>query len=493
MNRPIVALVSMILVSSSLLAQPALPPGELLDYYMKTPMLTQSEGKMTGELMAWHAAWGMERFPRLARQTGDEGYVEGGLTYFNALLDKTFEAPDGYRGWVGTYIYDKNYIADHHIADAILVSPMLGLAEYILKEAPEEIRMRHSEDAWRLVRYAEKHVVEKWLARGSWWDDGRFGGFHYWDHFYSPETGCWEHRPDVNYAGYGTPFNKNMKLGLVLLRLYRITGSAEYLDRAEIIFNTFKSRLDLFKDSYTWNYWEPVYPGDVLSINPPRLTHWVATHAHRDYQEGELEDIVEAFHTGVTFTQDDIRRFVTTNLMMWNGSFDDPDFVNSNYAVNKAVNPEYVEPPPSPAYGGPAGIAWRALAEFSEPIARLTGLKADNHAIQRRSVQQPVKEFNFPHASSRMLSMVFAMPSIVDHGQEVTLGSKLRIPGHLQVFLLSAASGEVIYTLAESDVDQTDADGCLHLLSWPADVPSGDYLIRWQVNQDYRDYPLTVR
>ena len=326
------ALFSLALAGSLAAATPD-SPEVLLQRALETRLIAESADGMTGEGAAWHAAFHSGQILSAYQATGDTAYLDAAIRYFDALLQATFLSPDGYRGWVGPYIYDEAHFGDVHVGDAILVNPMLEVAETVLQGPSAELRQQYAGTVRRYIAYAEEHVLEKWNARGTWWEDGRFGGYFAWDHYLDRAANRWVARPEVKNSSLGLPFNKNLDMALTHLRVHRLTGNPDHREQARKIFHHFKSRLGIFKDSYTWNYWEPVYPGDIRSIDPPEMAHWVGTHPYRNYQSGEVHAVVEAFHNGLTFDREDIRRFLATNLMMWNGRLDDPQFRNSDHAV----------------------------------------------------------------------------------------------------------------------------------------------------------------
>ncbi|MFC1526832.1 hypothetical protein ACFL6X_08500 [Candidatus Latescibacterota bacterium] len=333
-------------------------PDELLARKLRTPMLTSTEGTFTGEGVCWHAASGAGDFVRGARQTGNLDYIDAGITYFDALVGKLHTSPDGYRGWVGPYMYDESVYADVHVGDAILVESMLALAEYVRTEVAPAPRPRYAEATAAYIDLAE-HICEKWQARGTWREDGHYGGYISWGRFLTPEQPDVLQRHDVSNARLGLQFNKQQDMGIVHLRLYRLTGSREHRRKAVLIFSHTRSRLSLHDDYYTWNYWEPFYPGDVRSVDPPALSLWVNTHPYRDYQAGEVHDMVEAYHSGIVFTEEDMRRLVRTNLQMWNGDLEAPEWVNSNLAVDQEAVPGYEPPQPDGQhYTRTAGRLW---------------------------------------------------------------------------------------------------------------------------------------
>jgi|TARA_B110000495_G_scaffold201267_1_gene218307 hypothetical protein len=190
-----------------------------------------------------------------------------------------------------------------HVGDAILINPMLRFAEVVL--ANDELKEIHGQRAQRYVRLAQRELIEKWDERGTW-----------------------HHSTDPK-AGLSLAFNKQMDLGLAALRLYRITGEERYRQRAERIFQLFKSRLRLFDGGYVWNYWEPLGSWDI-DRKERRIRHWVNVHPTRNYQAREVAFVAEAYHTGLVFTRTNIKRIIHTNLEnMWNGDIDKPRWRNA--------------------------------------------------------------------------------------------------------------------------------------------------------------------
>jgi hypothetical protein len=334
-------------------------PAELLAMKMRTQLLTETTGTMTGEGVCWHASWHAGDFVRGARQTGDLAYLDGAVTYLNALIAKLDTSPDGWRGWVGPYIYDEAVLGDVHIGDAILVNHMLAFALYVRQDLPAPQRGRYEEHAQACIDLAE-HIIDKWQARGTWYESGHYDGYVSWNHLLTAgQMDAFQQREDVRNAGLSLPFNKQQSMGIVHLRLHRLTEDAEHLRKARLIFQYTRSHLSSFGETFTWNYWEPFYPGDVVSVDPPKIAHWVGTHPYRDYQHGEVSEFVEAYESGISFSQADMARLVHTNLQMWNGDFDAPQWVNSDRSANVAVVPDWTPSDPSahgyPRSAGPCG------------------------------------------------------------------------------------------------------------------------------------------
>ena len=470
-------------------------PDELLELKLRTPLLTQTTGTMTGEGVAWHAAWRSTDFVRFARETGDTGYIEAAVPFFDALIGKLHTSPDGWRGWVGPFIYDESVVGDVHVGDAILVNPMLEWVEYVRTQVAEGQQQSFEAAARRYITLAQ-HICDKWEARGTWWESGHAGGYITWDQFLSPEDmEHFQRREDVRTARLGLQFNKQQSMGILHLRLFRLSGDEEHRRRAQLIFQHARSRLTLFDGHYTWNYWEPFYPGDVISVDPPELNLWVATHPYRNYQNGEMGEFVEAFHSGIVFTAEDMQRFIRTNWRMWNGDRESPEFTNSDVAVTQAALPGFE--PPITDNRSQAGTMWGALAEFDSTLSSLRGQEATNTSFQRR-YDLPVTEFDWPQSESKYLSMVSVLPPAAGAGELRFLVSKARVAGSLRI-LLTDADGQVEMEQIHAGPTPGGVDGREGLLirEWTARAMAGEYRIRWVFTdadggQEHRDYPIVV-
>jgi hypothetical protein len=128
---------------------------------------------------------------------------------------------------------------------------------------------------------------------------------------------------------------------------------------------------------------------------------------------GEVAHIVDAFHTGVVFDEQDIRRILKTNLhVMWNGSFDAPEYRNSNGNTTQK-----------------AGALWTSLADFDGTvrkrheasltrsssiearIARAALEKRPAPSFERIHLKGQAAVFDFPFSSCPEFNMAAAMES----------------------------------------------------------------------------------
>lgn len=472
-------------------------PEALLKMKMATQLLAQTEGTMTGEGVCWHAAWRAGAFLQGARQTGDLAYLDAARTYFDALIAKLHTSPDGRKGWVGPYIYDPSAIADVHIGDAILLNPMLEFALFVRTELEAAQRAPYAAAVRAYIDLAQ-HISAKWIERGTWYENGHYGGYINWDHYLSAQNlAQFQRRLPSHGHSLSLPFNKQQSMAILHLRLHRLTGDGEHLRKARLIFQYTRSRLTHFEDAFTWNYWEPLYPGDVVSAEPPKLAHWVGTHPYRDYQQGEVSEFVEAYHNGLVFNRGDIARLVRTNLRMWNGDYEAPRWVNSDAAANRKADAAWRAPDPSErGYGRNAGTLWRALCEFDSTLARLGEVRAKNSDYERRG-EGPVRQFEWPMPAATFLNMGCVLPAALKRGDRAFLVSKTRAPGNLHIVLTDRAGNDEIERLFSGEVSG-GIDGLqgLTIRPWRADVAPGNYRVRWLFTRgehtESRDYMIEI-
>lgn len=462
---------------------------KLLQSRLSTPLL-QADGTMTGEGVCWHAAYQMDRFVEKYRSSNDPAFLEVAVQYYDALIAKLHTSPDGYRGWVGPFIYDEKYICDVHVGDAILINPMLDFAETVLKSDDTQINEKFSAKAFEYVNLAKKHLLEKWDQRGTWQEYGPYGYYVAWDQYMTPENlKEWQKLP-VDRSTLTLPINKNTEMAIAALRIYRITGEEPYREKAERIFNYMKSRFCLYQNHYIWNYWEPCGEWDIDTKDPNKLRHWVNVHPYRNYQAGEVADVVEAYHSGVTFSEEDIQRIINTNLkVMWNGDRQNPEWQNSNYTVTKDALgkiPEVQSPPGEPKH---AGILWSSLRDFDATIRELAHLRMDEPpSFKRKYSDLPVTELQIPFHSNQYLNMVTAFPSS-ENNRQMILISQSRLAGELDIDLYTKDGSRKV-----QDITQEQVNPWPFIYRWDInDLPAGEYRIRWTMKGEFRDYPIWVQ
>jgi hypothetical protein len=469
----------------------------------------------SGEEFAWHAANGISGFLDGYEATGDTVFLDWGVKYYDAVIAKMAQGPDGYKGWIGPFIYNGKYWCDCHVGDAILFGGILDFGYAVVRDP--KLKAKYGAKVEQYVNLARRDFFEKWDARGTWHEDGPYGVYVQWDKFGVPgQYKNWTLKADYAANSEWTlPFNKQIDVGVVALRIWQITGEEKYRQRAEKLFGFMKSRMQWYKDELHWNYWEPGGQWDLPGGKQP--IHWIGVHPERNYQSGEVVNILKAYNAGIVFTEADIQGIVNTNLkMMWNGDEQKPRFANSNADLKGALTPA--------AYAGThAGELWGALAQVDATARELyAGRMADGQGIaaeyfenvtartppgyQRRDVRGQVEipqvYARFPLGNVRTVQMAAAMPSTFAAGQKSVLISKLIEPGGLEVALYSA-DGETKLATLHQGKEKGGADGLEGVFYFAFDgrdpsngkpFPPGAYRVRWTVAGDgYREFPITIQ
>jgi hypothetical protein len=454
------------------------------------------EGQVTGEQFCWHAASGADDFVDGYLGSQDAAWLDHGAAYFDWLVSLMATAPDGYRGWIGPYIYDGQYWCDVHVGDAILINPMLRFAEVVL--ADDALKKTHGPRAQRYVQLAQRDLIEKWDKRGTWHNDGPQGSYRAWNRYLTPnDLSTWHNSPDPK-AGLSLPFNKQMDMGLAALRLYRITGEERYRERAERIFRLFKSRLRLFAGGYVWNYWEPLGPWDI-DLTEERIRHWVQVHPTRNYQAREVAFVAEAYHTGLVFTRADIEHIIYTNLEnMWNGDLEKPRWRNAGLGGAWA-----------PQAKGRAGALWSTLGDFDARARQLHAqhLKSGSidHAYFHQVTAQQPPSFARRYAAAgpeektalkpaSNLTLAAVLPRTIDGETAALVVCKAARDDSLHIALLDS-TGAQLDILYRGQIQGGD-DGLegIFWISWDAaGLAPGTYSVRWRLGDEYREAGIERR
>jgi hypothetical protein len=429
-----------------------------------------------GEQFCWVAHYYQPAFVEAYQAWKDPAWLDWTVKYDDFLAGKMQTGPDGYKGWIGPYEYDGKVWCDVHVGDALLAGGMLQFAEVVLKD--QALRQKYGDAARRYVEIARREVMEKWDRRGTYEVQGLYGAYRSWNRYGEPgELKSWPERNDIDRSGLALPFNKQNEMALVALRLYRITGEEQYRKRAVEIFSYQKSRMQLTGGHYVWNYWEPFSARDI-DPGGHKTRHWVNVHPYRNYQEHEVQQMVEAYHTGVVYTREDMERIVNTNLkVMWDGDDETPKFRNSNATL------------PRPEGAGPrkdtAGTLWTALADFSEDVrdlarrrhmSEIAGAYFENvvaatpAGFARRYVKEPAELPSFPIHECAEMNMATALA-----GDGVTLlAANLLVPAEIEV----TVDGAPVYKGKRSN---------LVIVPWKAAKPA--HTVRWTVNgASYREF-----
>ena len=485
-------------------------PDAVYEKLVSNPSLNKPS---TGETFCWRARSGMNQFVDYFQLTNDTKWLEAGIKYYDFLLGRREVDPEGYKGWIGPYMYDAKYWQDALVGDAVVLAGILDFSVLVMEN--EQLKAKYGEKAMSYVETAKKDLVEKWDKRGCWYTDPPFGGYINYNKYFMPgNIKEWVYDPDVRNAGVSHPFNKQMDVAEVCLRIHKITGEKKYWDIAETIYFTAKNRFQYFDDHYCWNYWEPLYPGDVI-FEKNNTRHWVGVHIWRSgYQAGEVGKIVEAYHHGIVFDSVDIQRIINTNLnVMWNKNKERPEFINSNgfgadhdttgkasFVAGNGHSNEFKN----------QGQLWSGLLDFNQTIRGLYEMRfrddktspeylsykrqvlANPTSFERKFAKESVNVPEINYTECRDLYSAAVLPHIVPRAGESILICKSWNPGDLQIDLFST-DGNKITSLFNGNIKEG-----FFMIKWDGKDPAkkatfkGDYKIRWTINGGYREFPVVI-
>jgi hypothetical protein len=241
----------------------------------------------------------------------------------------------------------------------------------------------------------------------------------------------------------------------------------------------------------------------------------VGVHPYRDYQAGEIHQIVDAYHCGLVFDSTDIQRIVNTNLkIMWNQDRAKPHFNNSNatHAVLKKI-------PQGGHWEGLAGTLWTALDDFDQTIRDLHAgwtRKSDPHDIGRLYFERimlkekpgfarkyplgQVRPLPFDFTECRDINMAVALPGTFAAGKTTILASKAWKPGELEIALYGPdGKGKKAVLYRGQAPGEGDGIKGFHIQVWDGKDPAtgrqytGSFRVRWTMGQDYRERPIVIK
>ena len=451
------------------------------------------DGGATGEGLAWRLSYALGSILRNC-ESGSDDWLAPTESILNMLANKMALGPDGYKGFIGPYIYnEKEHWCDVHVGDAILIDHLLHFARIVQGNA------KYQQSAQRFIAIGKRDLIEKWEKRGTFVEDGPFAGFREWNMYCKPDN--MKEWYKVESRGC-LPFNKAMDMAHCMLQLYLLTGETSYKTKAEKIYNRFKAGMNPFKSGYTWNYWEPVAPEniDIHSTRNERiLVHWVGTHPYRDYQDGEVSKLIFAYHVGATFTEADIRRLVNTNLLfMWNGDKEAPKWVNSDTRL-----PGYRKASPSEAYPTWAGALWTALTPFDITLCELANVRRKNanpthcqeNFVRKYAPEAVVQEPVWMNGVKESAGQTFAavIPSVVNAGETTVILSKALAPmSPLEICVRPLHSSETV-----TITTQQMGNGVQLFYVWDGTINGkrtpGEYVVIWKYRGGERAYPVTLK
>jgi len=309
-------------------------------------------------------------------------------------------------------------------------------------------------------------------------------------------------------------YNIANKLGVVLLKLYRITGEGFYRDKAEKLFFRMKSNFQHYDGHINWNYWVPYYKRDIL-FDTDSLTHWAGPHVKRPgYQSTETAQIVEAYNTGVVFSEYDIKGIIKTQLnVMWNQDKENPSFRISDGREPKKVDGQMRL----------QGSFWSSLKDFDPTIRelyerRIASPKNDIDKVKKAFYEKfekdqpvsfkrkyaqgrPVIVKDVPLGDSKEIIFAAVIPHIIEKGDSSIIICKSAYSGKLKIELFSKGGKKKLGTLYQGEhTGHYDGLKGLTMLKWDGTHPKkkkkrlkGEYRVRWTLNEGYAEYDVVIK
>ncbi|MEP6948102.1 MAG: hypothetical protein ABI863_02455 [Ginsengibacter sp.] len=491
----------------------------------KTPDLTPQESyekaindpdfvkNAKGEGFCWYAVGSLRRFKDKYKETKNIEWLDAGLKYCDFLIGRMDVSPDGYKGWIGPFLSDNGYWQDVLVGDALLFEGMLDYC--LVVNDDDNLKKIYGRKTKAYIDLVKKNFAEKYDKRDTWKEDGPFGGYVNSGNFLKPgNLKEWIYAPGAPEVGVSHPFNKQMDAGLVFIKLHRLTGEKLYRDRAEKIFFTAKSHFQFFDNHYCWNYYEPLYAGDV-DLQKKDTRHGIWVHPWRSgYQASEVEKIAEAYHYGIVFDEQDIRRIINTNLeVMWNKDRVHPKFINSNGLgadgdTTGLADFQHAFGHSNAVKNG--GELWTALLDFDQTIRDLYELRfkgdttSARYLVYKKNVLANPPGFKRKYANGNItvppvnftpckdLYCAVVLPHAVPGDGKSIILCKSWKGGDLQIDLYSI-DGEKITNIYAGKI----AEG-LFITQWDGKDPAnkttfkGNYRIRWSIGDGYREFPVVI-
>jgi len=449
----------------------------------------------SGEDFCWHASYSANDFLEAYEAFGDVRWLEEAEKYYDWYLTKLKKDPDGFEGWIGPTITNTPEIQeDALVGDAILCRHIVGWAEIVLKNP--ELKRRFGDKAQKYVDLATRIVWEKWNKRGCYYQDAAgYGSYRTHGRSIDTKSGQWVERANTILS---QPLNKSFDTGIVLLRLWRITGKPEYKERVERIFSHGKMLFRLFpSDRVVWSYWVPNAAYDIEGKAPK---HWVGVHPSRPgYQVGEVEMIAEVYDSGLVFEQADLERMIRTNHWMAEGG--------GKGGWRSADG------------SSEAGALWDGLVRWDEAIRKKyeEGLKGTDNTTQiRRAYFKNVTEKHLdwnrlyvkdaaqvkvaktPLQPGQFIALARPLPDVIEtlNADKTKLATETLAAGTLKIELLDASGKEALGTLATLEVPK---DAEYNAPRWDGTNPKtgkkdeAEYRIRWTLNGESRVEAVWVK
>ena len=472
---------------------------------MANPNIVKAEG----EAFSWNSTYGIAGFIQgYYAYNKDPKWLEEASTYYDYQISRMVKEPDGYMGWVGPYFGMEPKRGSVVVGDANLLDHMLEFSEIVMKNDSLK-KSPLGKKAEEYIALARSVLIDKWDKRGGYYEDGPFMSYLSTGIYIS--GGKLESTPGRRNS---ENLNKHSKMGVCFLKLYRITGEQMFKDRAEKIFSHYKAifRYHKSENRYFWNFWEPLAPFDFKPEGDNSVS-WIAVHPARPgYQSAECEFITEAYHTGVVFSEDDMKKIINTNLWMWNKDLSSIHFKSSD-GTAKTSNYD--------GKGGQdCGCLWPSLADFDQKIRDIYAVqlkKGRNNELEmdyfnkvicrekpsfkRKYVTGEVTLPDIPVLPSTEIIMAIATPGHINvaKGEKMKLACKgaPKVTGPVTVSLVSEDRKKVICEIGKIQLTAYKDMYGVNSMSWNGrdnyGAPlKGNYRVRFAKGDSTREWPVSL-
>ncbi len=212
--------------------------------------------------LAWGESYVMMALAAMFRATGNPMYLQRLAWHADGVLAQRDDARgvSDYRGVSGACWRNTSYQSGgepycYVVHTGMICYPMVDFARLVaasgLADAP-------SLDGSTLGAKAQAYVLA--CAESVAYHDDQYRS-----------NGTYVFRPDatfLSYPGREVPLNQANAMGRLLLALYDVTGSQDYLQKAASLASRFHAQTTLLSDgSLVWNYWGGTYspPGEDIS------------------------------------------------------------------------------------------------------------------------------------------------------------------------------------------------------------------------------------
>ena len=486
--------------------------------YYRPHLIWEGPGGQSLWYASWNATEGMGQFLNCYKETKDTSWLDTAVKYYDFVMSRMDKDPDGYVGFFGSYGKESKYWTDDFF-EIKFFSELLSFSKLVLDD--ESLKNKYGDKAESYIKLA-KNCIEKWDKRGCWYQEEPYGMYVSFSQKYLTPNDLNEWKYFDNPRRSTSSFNVITDIAQLCIRIYGLTGDNFYRNKADKIFLNVKRRFQYFDDHYVWNYWEPFGIWD-LDIERKQPKSSVGLHPYRSEYDGfVVQKIVEAYHFGIVFDEQDMKRIINTNLnVMWNKDLNNPEFFNLDGSGTEkdttgigAFRQNYG---PSNDFKN-QGELWTGLLDFDQTIRDIYSVQLKNYSekleifkkwsnenppsFERKYIKEKVNIPEMDFTECRCLSMAAVLPHIIEKGKKSVIICKSLESGELEISLYSKDGKNKIKTLHKDSIEGykgiSSREG-IFMITWDGTDPDkkenykGDYKIRWSFKDKYREFPIFIK